>query len=339
MAEIIKWKANQVYPIIKHNMRSLEDGYKTGNESIHPEETKHNFSLLKNPCGSTCKEINNYRKEIGKKIHRYNRKGLVEAVEIVIQKPNDLKDEQREDFYRACHDFVCTKFLGGHEEFVFVSEVHTDEHYIPTSQLSNSEVSSLSHEHLHIMFVPAVATNKFTDEGYQFKLSAHELTSKKMLHSFHPELQAYLNAKHIEATIYQKKKNEGKTIGLPVKFLKELTEKYGIVLNRSVTLEEFAEIISNNTTLAQQNVLLQSKLFDSERHYSEVKKFLSERISTLKQSKHQLENELYKAHEKIHEQELKMNSLSNEKKLENTEVWGNSDSWCKENVYEEENAW
>ena len=63
MAEIIKWNASQVLPNIRHNMRNFEDGNSGGNEDIKPELTKQNYSLIDR--GKTCKEVNNYRKDIG----------------------------------------------------------------------------------------------------------------------------------------------------------------------------------------------------------------------------------------------------------------------------------
>ena len=67
MAEIAKWQSRQVLPIIRHNMRRLSDGNVNGNKSIQPELIQQNYSLIDR--GSTCNEINQYRKQIEKDIH------------------------------------------------------------------------------------------------------------------------------------------------------------------------------------------------------------------------------------------------------------------------------
>ena len=64
MAEIAKWGATQVLPILRHNMRRLKDGNMHGNKSIQPELTSQNYGLVHR--GNTCKEINVYRKQIEK---------------------------------------------------------------------------------------------------------------------------------------------------------------------------------------------------------------------------------------------------------------------------------
>lgn len=78
MAEITKWSASQVLPIIRHNMRHLEDGNNGGNDAIKPELTANNYSLVDR--GKTCKDINQYRKSIEKECFKYKRKNLVHAV-------------------------------------------------------------------------------------------------------------------------------------------------------------------------------------------------------------------------------------------------------------------
>lgn len=300
MADILKWKEADIVKAIKHDMRRLPDGYTRKKSSIHPEDTHKNYSLISR--GNTCKEINEYRLEQGKKIHRYNREGLVEAVGFVVQRPGDLPESQVEAFYRECHNFFVEKFLGGHEEFVFVSEVHVDEDFVPTNQ-PNLSRSKLSKEHLHIMAIPAVSTSKHT--GFDFKLSAHDLTSKTMLRSLHPELQSRLDAKEICATVFHKGNGGGKNIGFSVEQLKELTETYGIHLDHTVTAKEFAEIVSKDTTVSQHVALLNSNLIENKTVLRELKNSLSERVLELERSKTVTQNNVWG----------------------NTQTWGNSNPW------------
>ena len=236
MAEIAKWKSTQVLPIIRHNMRRLSDGNMHGNKSIKSELVHRNYSLIER--GNTCKEINQYRKQIEKECYKYNRKNLIHAIEVVIQCPSDCPEEQRDAFYNSCFQYVCSTLPMG-ERCVFVAEVHLDEkHFSPGGEL-------LSKGHIHIMYVPAVPDLKH--ESYDYKLCADALTKKGKLKAFHPDLQAYLDGQGIQATIYHPRYGSGKAIGLSVSQLKDITEKTGIRLESTITTERFAEILLGNT--------------------------------------------------------------------------------------------
>lgn len=240
MAEIIKWNASQVLPIIRHNMRHLEDGNSGGNDAIQPELTSKNYSLINR--GKTCKEINQYRKNIEKECFKYNRKNLVHAVEVVVQCPSDCPPEKKEEFFRESFEHICEGLPMG-KKCVFVAEVHTDEKvFAPDGTL-------ISKDHLHVMYVPAVPDLKH--DTFQYKLCADELTKKATLREFHPALQKRLDEKGIHATVYSKKNDGGKTIGLSVKQLKEITEKSGVTIDHSLTVDELSKIISQNVELSQ----------------------------------------------------------------------------------------
>ena len=235
MAEIAKWGASQVLPIIRHNLRRLEDGNSHGNQSIQPELTCQNYGLVYR--GDTCKEINAYRKQIESSCYKYNRKDLVRAIEVVIQCPSDCPDEQKEKFFEGCFGYVCSKLPMG-EICVFVAEVHLDEkHFAPDGML-------LSKGHIHIMYIPAVPDKKH--EKYDYKLCADALTKRSMLKVFHPQLQEYLNQKGIHATVYHPKTGSGKSIGLSIKQLKEITQKTGIRIEKTITTDRFSDILLEN---------------------------------------------------------------------------------------------
>lgn len=252
MAEITKWGASQVLPIIRHNMRHLEDGNSGGNDAIKPELTSQNYSLIDR--GKTCKEINQYRKNIEKECFKYNRKNLVHAVEVVVQCPADCPPEQKEAFFRESFEHICEGLPMG-KRCVFVAEVHADERvYAPDGTL-------ISKDHLHVMYVPAVPDTKH--DGFNYRLCADELTKRAKLQAFHPALQKRLDEKGIKATVYQKKDGDGKTIGLSVKQLKEITQKTGIQIDKSITVDDLAKIMSNNAELtrtAQQHNMTVSEL-------------------------------------------------------------------------------
>lgn len=350
MAEIIKWNASQVLPIIRHNMRNFEDGNSGGNEDIKPELTSQNYSLLYR--GKTCKEVNKYRKDIEKECFKYNRKNLVHAVEVVIQCPADCPQEQKTAFFQESFEHICSTLPMG-KDCVFVAEVHVDEkHFAPDGTL-------VSKDHLHLMYVPAVPDTKH--DNFQYKLCADDLTKRANLRELHPSLQAHLDKKGIHATVYQKKDGDGKTIGLSVKQLKEITEKTGIKIDKSITVDEFAKILSNNVemgkTIQQKDISISELQGTVEQMQTQIRKkdieisntksadittekelnSLKEQLHTKEQESQQLKQqihsvkeeyelktqELEKAQEKITELENKSHTIEAPKE----QTWGASSGW------------
>lgn len=235
--ELTKYKSGQVLAHIRHDLRALPEGKSYGNESINPNLSNKNYSLIDR--GST-KEVNEYRKRIERECFKFNRKDVVHAVEICIQCPSDCPIEQHELFFKESHNYICSTLPMG-EKCVFISEVHKDEQfYSPTGEL-------VSKEHLHIMYVPAVPDHKHAD--YEYKLCADALTRKKDLKNLHPGLQKHLDECGIQATVTAKKAGDGKQISLTVKQLKELTRMTGVTIEKSLTIDNLAEIINRNIEL------------------------------------------------------------------------------------------
>lgn len=263
--EITKFQSSEVAFHIRHDLRELPNEKSYGNESINPDLTKNNYSLVDR--GKTAAEVNKYRKELEKEIFHYNRKNLVHACEAVIQCPADCPPEQKEAFFRESYSyFVSTLPMG--ERCVFVAEVHTDErHYAPDG-------SMISKDHLHIMYVPGVPDTKH--DGYEYKLCADQLTKKAQLRALHPGLQKHLDDCGIKATVYRKKEGEGKNIALSVKQLKELTERTGIKLDHSLSVEELSQIINSNVLKEKQIKGFQHQLRQKEAEIASVRSELSE---------------------------------------------------------------
>lgn len=67
----------------------------------------------------------------------------------------------------------------------------------------------------------------------------------------HPSMQATLDKAGIKATVYQKKSGDGKAVPLTVKQLKEITNKTGVVIDHTLTVDELANILSKNVELIQ----------------------------------------------------------------------------------------
>lgn len=61
----------------------------------------------------------------------------------------------------------------------------------------------------------------------------------------HPSLQAALDKAGIKATVYQKKSGDGKTVPLTVKQLKEITNKTGVVIDHSLTVDSSLKSVLN----------------------------------------------------------------------------------------------
>ena len=248
MAEIIKYQETAVLKHIRHNLRELPAGKKHGNASIDARKKSLNYSLINR--GITANEINQYRKELEKEIFRYNRKNLVHAIETVIQMPADCPKEQEEAFFKECYNYVVSKLPMG-EKCVLMAEVHKDEHKFVNG-------TDISKSHIHILYVPAVKDTKHTD--FEYKMNADALTRKKILKKFHPELQAFLDKKGITATVFRKRNKSGKTIGLSVKQLKEITDKTGITFNDSLKVDQIVELFAAHPDIQIYDKKLQQKL-------------------------------------------------------------------------------
>lgn len=232
--ELKKYHASEILHIIRHNMRALPDG-KYGNDSIVPELREKNEELISR--GKTPEEVNQYRKDLEKEIFKYNRKNLVKAVSCVIQLPDDCPPEEEERFFKTCYQFWADRLPMG-ERCIIQAAVHRDE------IVKNADGQRISHNHMHVLFIPAVPDKKH--EGYEYKLNAYELTKKPVLKALHPDLQKYLDKEGIHATVYSKRKDGGHTLKLSVADLKRITEITGGSFTGTVTVEDLAELINTS---------------------------------------------------------------------------------------------
>ena len=124
------------------------------------------------------------------------------------------------------------------ERCIIQAVVHRDE------IVKNGDGERISHNHMHLSFIPAVPDKKH--EGYDYKLNAYELTKKTVLMTLHPDLQKYLNEAGIHATVYRKRKDGGHTLKLSVADLKWITEITGGSFTGTVTVEDLAELINTS---------------------------------------------------------------------------------------------
>lgn len=298
--EIIKWKEGEVMPHIKHNLRSYSPGHNYGEaSSVDASLSGENYSLL-DRC-ETAKGANEYRKKLEEKIHIYNRKNMVKCIELVVQQPEDCRtDQEAEAFFKGIHDCICSMLPMG-EECVFVSEVHRDEMKL------DSEGNRLSKDHLHMMFVPGVRTDKY--EGYEYKLCADNLTKRKQLLQLHPNVQKYLDDHGIKGTVWRKGGSSRTAIALSTKQMKEITDKTGVKIDRTITAERLGEIIKENRDIKIFDKKLKEKIENIEAE-SVVK---DEKISSLQSLLESTKYELDRALEKVAESKI---SLANDHQKE-----------------------
>ena len=269
--ELTKYGGTEILAHIKHDLRQLPEGKSYGNESVDPKLSGENYSLIDR--GKTAAEVNKYRKDFEKEIFKYNRKNLVHAVELVIQCPSDCPPEQHEAFFQTAFNWYCDNYLPAGKDCVFVAEVHKDEHkWVETPE----GLKDISKEHLHIAYVPAVpAGEKHPD--FEYRLNADALTKRAVLQKMHPSLQAELDAKGIPATVYKKKSGDGKTVPLSVKQLKEITEKTGVVIDHTLSVEELGAILSKNIELSQKVDVLTSTVSEQKQGITELTRIVSDK--------------------------------------------------------------
>lgn len=282
MAEIMKHGRNDTRRYIGHNLRQIPEGKSYGNVDVDPELTKQNYSLIKR--GSTTEEVNNYRLQIEKEIFHYNRSNLVHCIELVIQLPDDCPKEQEKEFFQESLNYII-KGLPMGERSVILAEVHKDEHkYV--------EGVDISKTHMHVMYVPAVKDERHKE--YEFKLCADALTKKAALRAFHPGLQKHLDECGIKATVHRKKEGDGKTIGLSVKQLKEITNKTGIVLKKSITVDMLAKILQSYRDITIEDKQIRQKL----QEYQYQQNIKNKTINTLRSQLQERDKTIEKLNER-----------------------------------------
>lgn len=311
--ELIKYGKTEILAHIKHDLRQLPEGKSYGNESVDLNLSHQNYSLIDR--GKTAKEVNQYRKDFESKIFKYNRKNLVHAVELVIQCPSDCPKEQHEAFFQTAFDWYCNNYLPAGKDCVFVAEVHKDEHkWIETPE----GLKDISKEHLHLAYVPAIPAGS-KRPNYKYRLNADALTKKAILREMHPSLQTALDEAGIKATVFQKKSGDGKTVPLTVKQLKEITNKTGVVIDHTLTVEELATILSKNVELSKKvdalteatvtqkhNLLhLQNKVTEREQLIHNLQSELKAKTNTVTVDKEKIELQAKIQEKEIENQKLK----------------------------------
>lgn len=311
--EIKKYHANQVLHIIRHNMRALPT---YGNSSIVPELVGKNEELISR--GKTPEEVNEYRKNLEKEIFKYNRKNLVHAVSVVIQCPDDCPAEEEEKFFQVCYQFWVDRLPMG-ERCIIQAVIHRDE------IVKNGDGKRISHNHLHLSFVPAVPDTKHA--GYAYRLNADQLTNRPILKRLHPELQKWLDAAGVHATVYSKRDNNGHTLKLSIADLKKITEITGGSFTGTVTVEDLADLI--NTALEQEDTIknLTHDLTLKDQEIKQLKELLSNEKSQHEKEVMELKDKITDTAKALEESTREREKLERERKIQSQESPKRIFSW------------
>ena len=108
----------------------------------------------------------------------YNRADVKVLAGWVVTAPKELPVEQQKIFFQTVHMFLAERY--GIQNIV-ESIVHKDE----------------SQAHLHLLFLPVTKDKKNGGE----KICANEVITRNDLRTFHPDLQRYLKAHGVNATV------------------------------------------------------------------------------------------------------------------------------------------
>lgn len=170
MASVVKFTVGAVYNQLRHNLRQIAH---SGNPDIDPARLRQDYVLSPDRGMSDY----DYFQERLSQLYVYGRDDVKVMAGWVVTAPQDLEQEQYDDFFLAVYDFLENRYG---EENVVQAVVHDDEGGQP---------------HLHFCFVPVVEDKKH-EEGY--KVCANDVLDRRELRNFHPDLQRYLDEHGLE---------------------------------------------------------------------------------------------------------------------------------------------
>ena len=170
MASVTKFTQGAVFNQLRHNLRQIAH---SGNPDIDPSRLRQDYVLSPDRGMSDY----DYFQERLSQLYVYGRNDVKVMAGWVVTAPQDLEQEQYDDFFLAVYDFLENRYG---EENVVQAVVHDDEGGQP---------------HLHFCFIPVVEDKKH-EEGY--KVCANDVLDRRELRNFHPDLQRYLDEHGLE---------------------------------------------------------------------------------------------------------------------------------------------
>ncbi len=170
MASVTKFTQGAVFNQLRHNLRQIAH---SGNPDIDPLRLRQDYVLSPDRGMSDY----DYFRERLSQLYVYGRNDVKVMAGWVVTAPQDLEQEQYDDFFLAVYDFLENRYG---EENVVQAVVHDDEGGQP---------------HLHFCFIPVVEDKKH-EEGY--KVCANDVLDRRELRNFHPDLQRFLDEHGLE---------------------------------------------------------------------------------------------------------------------------------------------
>lgn len=185
MASVEKYQQSAVYAMLRHNERTSQTHH---NMDIKQSDSHLNYKLSPD---HGCSDYDYFKKHL-ENYQCMKRSDIIKMASWVITTPEDLAPENEAAFFECCHTFLNERY-GGNNEIQCV--VHYDE--IHVFQDSKTGQLKISRPHLHYCFIPAT-----TDKNGNSRICAKKILTPHDLRNFHLDLQKYLNANHIQASVY-----------------------------------------------------------------------------------------------------------------------------------------
>lgn len=120
--------------------------------------------------------------------------------------------------------------------------------------------------------------------------------------------------------------------------LKEITNKTGIIIKKSLTIDKLAEILATNRDVQILNKDLQKKVDQYISHNHDIEHQLKEKDHTISD----LKKELEESRQKIRELEVskeQAQTWGNNQSWGNNSAWGNDKKWGETTLDQEEKIW
>lgn len=191
MARFKKFTKPAVCNELRHNARQISNN---SNRDIDPSRTHLNYNLAPHRDMSDYE----YFKQRKSELYCMNRDDVKVLIGWIVTAPEDLKPSEESDFFKQTYQFLENRYGA---ENVIQAYVHYDEgKKIQTyDRWGNPEETTIGRPHLHFCFIPAT-TDENPKHSQSEKICANNVL-KPDLHSFHPDLQQYLNNNGIHASV------------------------------------------------------------------------------------------------------------------------------------------
>lgn len=272
--KVYKFEHSAVSNQLRHVDRLIQNDK---NEDIDPERTPQNYSLT--PYIGITKDAYQANKEARDAVKRqelayynqrksevycYNRADVKTMASCIVTLPKEITDPAEiEKFFASTTKFLSKRYGGtptpdGREYPNVVSAtVHFDER-------------AMGQPHLHFYWIPTVKIDhaalsakrnhpKAMDD-FEEKISAKEVLTKADLKTLHQDLQKHLDENGIAGRVLMKKEGAGKRINFSVEQLKDITDRTGITIDRSFSVDKFVDLINENKLLREKVAGLEHQL-------------------------------------------------------------------------------